>query len=456
MAIPVGTEKQYQIKDGYIISVVIGEYDYEADVTSIRIVTSLNSSYPVYVIRLNLRPIEILQHKILGQEVIKLSIKHIDISGNSELDQPYEIDLMYLSGSFDIPSSNQLLTNADSLQDLAPYTMRCVPEAAFLFMTTTMNFIFRESKIPNIFSFISNKGIDKIKNKTNTKISVFFDALSPYINKRPVPQIILPPTIIKNQFDYLLEEFGMFSTWGCIFASIAEDTSNKIYINALDIGYQFESGENLFNLRQLAIDTEDSKTDTYGYDNFYITTPITTKYIANTTIGNIGNNIKYIHKPIDRFSRFTVDSQVEDEILMNELAFDSLPDFMYFLDDINEPYLTTALENRIRYDTSHIAHYKDEKDKSMFQDKYWLESNINKKVMNFSQLNCKLEKHIPIFKFTDIGKMVTFKSETLEYKPYNGKYILFSSDMSFRRSKTWEMTVDINLIRPKWSMGKDD
>jgi len=451
MAIPVGSKKDnlYQIKNEFIISMVIGEFEYEPDITNIQIATSLNSAYPVYIIKLNLRPIEVLQHKIFGQNRIVLSIKHIDYN-NQPLEETYTVNLLYLSGDFDIPNSNQLLSNPESLQDLAPYTMRCVPETAFEFMTQNVNFIFRDSTICNIYSYIGNYCR---KNMINTNFSIEFDALSPYINKKPVPQIILPPTIVKNQFDYLLNEFGMFLTWGCIFASVSESKPNHIVINALDIGYQYEQGDVIFNLKQLANDVKSNKSriETYGYDNFYIYTPINTKYIANTTVGNIGNDIQYIHKPIDKFARIN-----DDEVLMNDLSSISskVPEFMNMLE--HQPFLSPILENRKRYVTNHICHYKNEKDSEKPQDEPWLISSINRSIMNFSQLSCRLEKQIPIFRFTNIGKMVTFKSETAEYKPYNGKYILFSSVMNFNRSSVWEMTVDIKIIRPAWSMAKDD
>jgi len=448
-------KKNYQIKNGYVISLTIGDYEYESDITAIRIVNSLSSSYPIYIIKLNLRPAEIIKNKVFGQDIIKLSIKHIDFD-NKEKDNPYNVLLLFLSGDFDIPQSNKLLTNSNSLQDLAPYTMHCVPYIAFQFMTYTCNFIFRDSTIPDIFSYIYNKSANYIENDL---LNILYDYNSPYINTKRIEQLILPPTILKNHFDYLLEEFGLFSNWGCIFASVAEDKPNKININAMDIGYQYESGENIFNLKQIAIDTEDSDVDSYGYDNFYITNPIHTKYVANTTIGNIGNNIRMIHKPIDKFIRIG-NSELNsvytsnDEILMNELnVLYGLPNFCSFdLSKKNEIFISETLSDRVKYNIDHICHYRDEKNEDTPQDLPWLQSGISKQIMNFSQLSCKLEKHIPIFKFTNIGKMVTFSSETAEYLPYNGKYILYSSDMLFKRSKVWEMTVDLKIIRPKWSM----
>ena len=456
--IKVGKDRQFQMNSGYIISLIIDDYDYESDITGIRIVTSLNSAYPVYIIKLNLRPIEVLQQKILGQNVLKLKIQHIDFDGSTELDSAYSIDLLYLSGDFDIPPSPTLLNLSESLQDLAPYTMRCVPEAAFQFMTVTQNFIFRDSKPAEIFNYIYTNAIKKFK--SDTKLNIVYDVFSPYKNEKPIPQVIFPPTTVKNHYDYLLNEFGLFYNWGCIFASIAEEEENKLNINALDIGYQYESGETLFYLRQIAIDTEDSKTESYGYENFYITHPIHTKYIANTTIGNTGNNIHYIHKPIDFFARIgNANLQSNylsiDEILMSDLSdFNKLPDFCYM--NNGNIFLSNAFSTRERYEINHICHYKNNKNEGEFQDEAWLQSTVSKQIMNFSQLSCKLEKHIPIFKFSDIGKMVHFESETAEYKPFNGKYILFSSDMVFKRSKVWEMTVDVNLIRPKWSMAQDD
>jgi len=449
MAIPISSKKTYQISTGYIISMIIGEYEYEPDITNIQIITSLNSAYPIYIIQLNLRPIEVLQHKIFGQNSIFLKIIHAD-HNKSQMDEEYNVKLLYLSGDFDIPNSNQLLSNMDSLQDLVPYTMRCIPETAFEFMTQNVNFIFRNSTIKNIYYYISNYCKSRM---INTNLSIEYDHSSPYINNKPIPQIILPPTIIKNHFDYLLNEFGLYYTWGAIFASISEYKTGDIIINALDIGYQYEKGTAIFTIKQLANDvkTDDiSRIETYGYDNFYIYTPINTKYIANTTIGNIGNDIQYIHKPVDKFVR------LDDEILMNDLSSisASVPEFMNMLD--HQPFISPVLENRKKYVIDHICHYKNQTDPDEYQDRAWLISNINKNIMNFSQLECKLEKHLPIFRFTDIGKMVLFESETSEYKPYNGKYILFSSVMNFNRSKTWEMTVNVKLIRPTWSLAKDD
>jgi hypothetical protein len=54
---------------------------------------------------------------------------------------------------------------------------------------------------------------------------------------------------------------------------------------------------------------------------------------------------------------------------------------------------------------------------------------------------------LPVLNLIDVGECVKFKPKTIEYVDFEGKYILWSSSIIFKRPSGWETTAKINLIR---------
>ena len=130
MGVPIGEEKKLQVGKGFSIKMIIGEYDYEPDLQSIRIISSFSSAYPIFVFSMSIKPIEMIRNDLLGGDIIELSIEWTDFD-NSVFHDPFNVDLLYLSGDYDIPTSNQLLDKEESLQDQKSFTIKAIPLQAY-------------------------------------------------------------------------------------------------------------------------------------------------------------------------------------------------------------------------------------------------------------------------------------------------------------------------------------
>ena len=444
MAIPVGEEKTLQVKDGFVIKIIIDESDYEPDCTSLRIISSFNSAYPIFLIKLNLKPYEVITNKILGQDTIHLIIDFLDPNGASQFES-FAVDLLYLSGEFDYPISNQLLSSESAIQDQCPFTVRAVPVDAYKVMTSTINKIYVNTSPIMMFQHLLNKafddsGVDMEKNILQIDAGIGAD-----FNDTIIDQVIFPPTILKNHFDYLLNEFGLYKGFGVIYSSISEN-DNKIIYKAMNLNHRLISNivPSVFKIIQLANDMDNDEIinnfEAGEYQNYYTYNTVHTNYIANTVFSNIGDVVFYVHKPIDILYRI-------DNVMPEEYADDS----QGMLLPSTEPYINEdGLRLRKKYIPNHICHTKNETDSNSVQDEYWVSNQLGKSIFNLAQLSTTLERNLPLHVFTNIGEPVIFESNTSEYGPLNGKYILFSTDITFIRKSSWQTVADIQLVRPNW------
>jgi len=457
MAIKKEAEKFLQGNTGFTIDLIIGEYSYESDLRDMRIVSVFKSAYPMFVFNLNIKPIEMIQHNLLGGNLINLVI-HLKNPEGIEMTDPFSVDLLYLSGEYDIPISNTLIgaDNEQALQDQRAFTIKAVPEAAYRVMTWNINRIYR-NKSPYFAAFDMTSDIIKKIETANTTVNLKMDSKG--INDTSVDQLILPPTVFKNHCDYLLNEFGIYDGFGILFSSVGltndYDGSYTIDCKFKNITERWLNADTIFKIIHLANDEKDTDKITNNFESgkfndYYIYTDINTNYVANSTFSKIGIDNYYIHKPIDKFYR--IDNITLDDYISN--IYDGAMDI--------EPHLADSISNRKRYMANHISYNRDVDNfpqkqvmdgwTDPIQDEYWLSSSLNKYTFNMSRIRLTIEREFPLHVFTNIGDPILFESRTNEYEKLNGKYILFSSDIKFKRDQGgWKTIADLTITRPTWS-----
>jgi len=441
-----------QVDHGFRVKILIDDdngisWNYEPDCDELRIISSFNNAYPIFIFKFNLKPIEVINNKILGQKLIRIEIDFLEFDSTPKFDM-FSTDLLYLSGEFDYPISNQLISNESSLTDQCTFIVRAVPSDAYAMMTYTHNAIYTNTSPFEIAMHLFHVAKNKINYKGTNEF--FADSVASNGtggNMIPVEQIILLPTIIKNHFDYLLKEFGLFDKFGAVYSSIAKNdtTSHRI----MNLGYRLNVAPHIFKIIQIANDMENTEiVDNLAErpNDYYTYSGIHTNYIGNTTIVNTGYEVEYIHKPVDKFATYGSEN---DNVI-------SIPHFSDNIPDI-EPYIESdVIMNRKRYITDHICHNRFDNKKTVdqygdyYHDYSWMASKVNKALFNLSQLSTSVEGNLPLHVFTSIGNPVLFESMTNEYNHMNGRYMLFSTNISLLRSSSWTCKADIQLIRPNW------
>ena len=83
----------------------------------------------------------------------------------------------------------------------------------------------------------------------------------------------------------------------------------------------------------------------------------------------------------------------------------------------------------------------DEKNETIFN------SRISRRVADLSTLTIDLERNLPVLNLIQVGECVKFKPLTTEYADLEGKYILWSTDIWFRRENNWQTTAQVKLMR---------
>jgi len=444
-----GDPKKFQLNAGFTLELIIGEYDYEPDLQNMRIISTFNGPYPMFIFNLNIKPIEMIRHKLLGDIIINLTIHLKDPDGHDIVDS-FNVDLLYLSGEYSVPVSNQILEKDESLQDQRAFTIRAVPEHAYRVMTYNINKIYRNQSVYFIMNDLTMDIIDNIESDTLFQLNMDQNG----INNIPIEQVILPPTVFKNHCGYLLNEFGLYDGFGVIYSSIGHtgDFTNKsINYKVMNITDRWLHAKPVFKIIQLANDEKDTDkiTNNFTEGNFkdyYIYSEVTTKYVANGVYSAVGNDNYYINKPVDKFCRI-------DNIITSE----------YVNRYVEYPKLTDNISERKRYISNHICHNRDienyplsrvygDYDDTLIQDEYWLSAKLNKAVFNMTRINVTVDRNFPLHLFTNIGEPIEFESRTSDYDNLNGRYILFSTDIKLRREQGgWKSSADITFTRPNWS-----
>ena len=160
--------------------------------------------------------------------------------------------------------------------------------------------------------------------------------------------------------------------------------------------------------------------------NFYTYDKISTWFKGNATFATLAKNIKHVVKPKDALSHtveHTLDAISADYGLIHK--------------NTNVP-IDSNISERETFYIDHTGHeYTESFAKSM----------MAKRIASLSTIAINLEKNLPIIPLITTGETVKFVPKTVEFVDISGKYVMKSSELSFKRDAEWQATAVLYLIR---------
>ena len=160
-------------------------------------------------------------------------------------------------------------------------------------------------------------------------------------------------------------------------------------------------------------------------NTFYTYTTVDTDYAGNAKFAKIGADINHIVKPRDTLSH-TITQDLKEVAGKYGIIYKNK----------NLDVSPAALRKRYM-----IQDTGDEKNETIFT------SRTSRRVADLSTLTVDIERNLPVLNLIKVGECVKFKPKTSEYTDLEGKYILWSTDIWFKRENNWKTTAQIKLMR---------
>ncbi len=414
----------------YDLKVTIDDLDYTQDLIVARFTSSLATAYQAVDLIFELDPNDIILQQLYGTSQIKLAIS---LLREDEYEGPrIDLDLMFTSGSFQLNEKEKVSTKEDSQKDRGYYTITTVLREPYKIMNTLVNGVYLGTNLSSIVSDLatSQAGANKIT----------FDSEGQ--NTQTIDQVCVPPTTLykvlkeynsaaQNPFDGFLDQrFGFFDGVPGIFCQY----DKTLYVKNLTAKMQKNQ---TFTIYQIAIDMSQQEWDSIikavNDDNtFYTFQTVSTDYAGNAKVAKVGSDINHIIKPKDTLSQtITQDLQTVSG--------------QYGIIYKNKNLDVDTAAKRKRY---FIQDTGDEKSETIFN------SRIARRMADMSTLTIMLEKNLPVLSLINVGECVKFKPKTTEYADLEGKYILWSTDIWFRRMNNWQTTAEVKLMRTNKRAGE--
>ena len=416
------TEQSFIPNKLYEIKVKIKNLDYTNDLVEVRFASSLSTAYQVIDLIFFLDPNDVIIQDIFGGEPIKLAITLF-----REQNYPgprIDVELMYLSSSFQMTQKSQ--ESATKIKDRTYFTINTVVRSAYQTMSSLVNDVFIGKTLKEIISSLASSTGATIEYDTNGQNTIQID------------QICVPPTtlykVIKeydtrsdDMFDGFLDQrFGLFSGVPGVFCQF----DNKVYIK--NLSYRLAK-EQTFTVYQLA-GGESSKLvdkmyeDCMNGNTFYTYDLIISEYVGNARFADLASTINHIVKPKDSIAKL-----VEQDLSEVGTSYSLL------YSQRNKNLFIDSAVNRTKFYNQDTGH---ETDPTPFN------SRFGRSLADLSTISLNIERNLPVLNLINVGECVKFKPSTIEYQDFEGKYILWSSVITFRKGgPNWASTAKINLIR---------
>jgi len=396
----------------YDLKMVINNIDYTGDLITVRFVSSLSTAYQTVNFVLQLDPTDIIIEQLYGGSSIKLSIT---LLREEQYPGPrIDLDLMFTNGAFQLNEKEKISTGENKQKMRGYYAVTSVVRDSYKIMNSLVNGVYLGTTVGSILSdVISQAGGQKIEIDTDGQ------------NAKPIDQVCIPPTtlykIIKeynsaseNPFDGFLDQrFGLFDGVPGIFCQY----DKTVQIKNLTSKMQKDPA---FIIYQIATDMElnewDLILDQVSQDNtFYTYQMVSTDYAGNAKFAKVGSNINHIVKPKDTLSQ-TITQDLETVAGKYSIIYKS------------KNLEIDPSVKRTRYFNQDTG---DEKNETIFN------SRISRRLADLSTLTIDIERNLPVLNLLQVGECVKFKPKTIEYSDLEGKYILWSTDIWFRRENAW-------------------
>lgn len=394
---------------GFELILKIGKIDLTPDLIEFSIITSINLPYQTFQIQLALDSDDIITNKIYGQTPIKLTINLLD--NDEYVTETTTFDLMYLTSDTNI---NQAVQYPESSQkDRSLFVINTVARSAYTTMNTFVNDIYSGGTIETAISGLIKSAGATVKYDKNGK------------NGHVIDQILVPPSTLYKNLNYINRSFGIFDGMPCIYC----DYNNVVHIKNLTNKMNQAQALTIY---QLALDDQDSdkifKKCNDGI-HYYTVRDIVTKYEGNSILAVIAPKMIYVVKPRDRLEQKIV---IDTEKFVKQYGLVSKTDKVFFD------------KSAISSDTR-VAIHKDHTGYELTSS--FINSSVSKKISAITDMMISVERSIKILNLMNVGESVEVTSKTAPTEEISGRYMLKTSEIIFRRAKDWGATATLNLIR---------
>lgn len=413
------TENMLVPARSYDFNLSIKDEDYSRDLYGVNIITSMDSAYQVFILDLHINAHDMVLNKIFGQDPIKLTVRYL---GNDNIEQEsIDYELMFINSNYKIPITEAFVENEKKgvQSTKTPLSIITIVRPSYKIMYSLVNKIYGyDFKETNVKTVITDMVNDLPKD-----FQAELDLNEDGINDTKIAQLILPPNTLYNSIRYLDNTLGLYHGPSFVFckdktvtvSNLASSMKKPEIFTVFHLSYGLENDDTASKIDNV----QDGK-QYYTYENISITEN------SNSKWNSIGNTIKYIVKPSDN--------------LYSVIEFD-LADIAKkygLVDSTNDMHLDSAVD-RVKYYQDHGGYnYSD----------FFIVSDIAKKLFNLASIEIRLQRSLRLSSLMDIGKSVMFKSKTMEYVDITGKYVLYSSDISFSKTSSgWQCSADIKLVR---------
>ena len=404
----------------YDLKLTIDNLDYTQDIIIVRFVSSLTTAYQSVDFVMEIDPNDIILQHLYGGSSIKLAITLL-----REEQYPGEridLNLMFTKGDFQLNEKGQITEGQQ--KDRGFYSISTVVRDSYKIMNTLVNNVFLGTTLGSIiFDLATSAGAKKIEVDTDGQ------------NTKKIDQVCVPPTtlykIIKeynsdatNPFDGFLDQrFGLFDGVPAVFCQYDQtlqikNLTAKMQKNPAFIIYQIATDMDL-NVWDLILDEVSKDNTFYTYDT------VNTDYAGNAKFAKVGSTLNHIVKPKDTLSK-TITQDLKTVAGNYSIIYK------------NKNIDVDPAAARTRY---FIQDTGDETNETIFN------SRISRRVADLSTLTINIERNLPVLNLIQVGECVKFKPKTAEYADLEGKYILWSTDIWFRRENNWKTTAQIKLMR---------
>jgi len=405
----------------YDMKLIIDDTDYSLDLLSVRILSSLATAYQSIFLTILLDPALVIEKNIFGTSKISLTVDFMAQYEAPQVIEQVKFDLLYIKS--DTIEVQKALSKITEEQTKVPFSIITVCRQPWIAMNTTVNGIYYGKTLSNIIGELVR----------NLGITVKIDEAS--LNNEVIDQVVIPPTtfykVIKEFRDptdpydgYLDQRFGLYSGVPGVFCNhenklFIKNLSGKMVMAPSFLLYHLPAGHNTKEIVDKSL--QDFPRIYYTFEN------IKTDYSGNAKLASLSSIVRNIVKPRDTLYK---------EIVIN-------------MDDNAQDWSLTTQKKKLELDPD----IKNTKLRYVIDDTGYEDLDTQFKTRGaqaFSDLTTMtiaLERNLRLLDLMNVG-------ECLEYIPYGfeitavaGKYILWSSDLQFKKSGIWESTASLNLIR---------
>lgn len=401
----------------YDFDLRIDDKDYSNDLVGVRIRSSTNTPYQNISLDLFLDATDLITEEIYGQTPIKLVIRLMAQVAWSQTPQ-IEFDLLFLNISSDF--TPQRAHDSNDQKERVAVRFETISRPSYTTMTTQVNGLYFGKKPHEIINDVLSKTDAEIEYDTNGRSSL------------PIDQFLIPPSTLYRTIHYLDRTYGIFNGvlgFHCSFDNIikVQNLTKKM------------SDSQVLTLHQLATNTDQSKilqeTDP---TKFYTKVPVEAFNRANSVFSVLAPTNRYVVKPKNQLYK-TISINTKDQAINYGLISKNVSgtaDIFYDEQAIKE-------DKRIAYHTNQTGYDLDTT---------FINSNLTQSLQDLTQLRVQVQNNLAILNLMEVGQGVNFLTEITSYNSLNGFYILKASEIGWARSKTWEASADMHLMRSNISV----